>query len=174
MRIKLIVSLFLICLLLAGGEAMALDIESAAFNDGDIMDPKYTCKGDDMSPQLSWSDIPDGTQSLALVCDDPDAPFMTWVHWVVYDIPATVTGLPEAVAADETLANGAKQGRNDFRKIGYGGPCPPPGGPHRYYFKLYALDAMLGLEPGVTKKELLKAMEGHVIGEAQLIGHFKR
>ncbi|MBL7071024.1 MAG: YbhB/YbcL family Raf kinase inhibitor-like protein [Candidatus Omnitrophica bacterium] len=153
---------------------MALELKSAAFKDGDIIDAKYTCSGADVSPQLSWSEIPDGTQSFALICDDPDAPGMTWVHWVVYDIPAGVIELPEDVPADEALSNGAKQGMTDFRKIGYGGPCPPPGGPHRYYFKLYALDAMLDLESGLTKKELLQAINGHVLGEAKILGHFRR
>jgi len=174
MKIGLAILFVLICIIFTGGEVMALEIKSAGFKDGDVIDPKYTCKGADMSPQLSWSDIPEGTQSFALICDDPDAPFMTWVHWVIYDIPTDVTELPEAVSADETLSNGAKQGKNDFRKIGYGGPCPPPGGPHRYIFKLYALDIMLDLEPGATKKELIKSMEGHVLGQSQITGHFKR
>jgi Raf kinase inhibitor-like YbhB/YbcL family protein len=99
---------------------------------------------------------------------------MTWVHWVIYDIPANVTELAEGISKENTLSNGAKQGRNDFRKIGYGGPCPPPGGPHRYFFKLYALDTVLNLEPGMVKKSLLKAMEGHILEEAQIIGKFKR
>lgn len=170
----ILLAVFLVSLVFRGGEVMALEIKSTVFNDGDSMDAKYTCKGVDVSPQLSWSEIPEGTQSFALICDDPDAPFMTWVHWVIYDIPADVTSLSEAVSEDETLPNGAKQGRNDFRKIGYGGPCPPPGGPHRYFFKLYALDTMLNLEPGMTKKALLKAMEGHIIEETQIIGKFKR
>ena len=169
-----ILTIFLICLVLTGGDLMALDIKSAAFNEGELMDAKYTCKGDDISPQLSWSGALEGTKSFALICDDPDAPFMTWVHWVIYDIPASVTELPEDVTKEETLSSGAKQGGNDFRKIGYGGPCPPPGGPHRYFFKLYALDAMLDLEPRLSKKALLKAMEGHILEEAQIIGTFKR
>ncbi len=153
---------------------MALSIKSSAFNDGGMMDAKYTGKGEDMSPSLSWSGAPDGTKSFALICDDPDAPFMTWVHWVIYDIPANVGELPEAVPKEKTLSSGARQGRNDFRKIGYGGPYPPPGGAHRYFFKLYALDTMLNLEPGLAKKELLKKMEGHILEEAQIIGKFKR
>ena len=170
----LVLTIFSICLILTGGDVMALDIKSAAFNEGELMDAKYTCKGDDISPQLSWSGVPEETKSFALICDDPDAPFMTWVHWVIYDIPANVTELSEGVPKEETLSNGAKQGRNDFRKVGYGGPCPPPGGPHRYFFKLYALDTALDLEPRSTKKALLKAMEGHILEEAQIIGKFKR
>ena len=146
---------------------MALTVKSSAFNDGDMMDVKYTGKGADISPQLSWEGVPDGTKSFALICDDPDAPFMTWVHWVIYDIPANVTELSEGVAKEKVLSSGAKQGKNDFRKIGYGGPYPPPGGPHRYFFKLYALDAELNLEPGLSKKALLKAMEGQILEEAQ-------
>ena len=153
---------------------MALNIKSVAFSDGELMDAKYTCKGDDLSPSISWDAVPEGTKSFALICDDPDAPFMTWVRWVIYDIPANVTELSEGVPKEEVLSNGAKQGRNDFRKIGYGGPCPPPGGPHRYFFKLYALDTVLNLEPGMIKKSLLKAIEGHVLEEAQIIGKFKR
>ena len=153
---------------------MALSIKSPAFNDGDTMDAKYTCKGEDISPPLSWEGAPAGTKSFALICDDPDAPFMTWVHWVVYDIPADVSGLEEGLPKDKELPNGARQGTTDFRRIGYGGPCPPPGNPHRYFFKLYALDAMLNLKPGLTKKALLKAMEGHILEEAQIIGKFKR
>lgn len=169
-----IIAVFLVCIVFGGGEVMALNIKSSAFNEGDLMDAKYTCKGTDISPSLSWGDVPEGTKSFALICDDPDAPFMTWVHWVIYDIPANVTELSESLPKENALSNGAKQGRNDFRKIGYGGPCPPPGGPHRYFFKLYALDTMLNLEPGLTKKALLKKMEGHILEEAQIIGKFKR
>ena len=153
---------------------MALTIKSPAFKDGELIDAKYTCKGEDISPELNWSGVPEGTKSFALICDDPDAPLMTWVHWVIYDIPANVTSLSENVSKKETLSNGAKQGRNDFRKIGYGGPCPPPGGPHRYFFKLYALDTVLAPEPGLTKKELLVKMEGHILEEAQIMGKFQR
>ena len=167
-------AIFFLCVLIKGGDVMALNIKSPAFNDGDMMAAKYTCKGEDISPLLRWDGAPAGTKSFALICDDPDAPFMTWVHWVIYDIPASVTELSEGVPKDDILSNGAKQGRNDFRKIGYGGPCPPPGRPHRYFFKLYALDAVLGLEPGLTKKALLKVMEGHILEEARIIGKFKR
>ena len=153
---------------------MALTIKSSVFNDGEMIPSKYTCKGEDVSPPLSWEGAPSDTKSFALICDDPDAPFMTWVHWVIYDIPADVTELAEGVPKDNKLSNGAKQGRNDFRKIGYGGPCPPPGGAHRYFFKLYALDTALNLEPGLTKKALFKKMEGHIIEEVQIMGKFKR
>ena len=175
MKVKTVLILaFLICAVFKGSEGMALTVKSSAFNDGDMMDVKYTCKGEDVSPQLSWDGVPNGTKSFALICDDPDAPIMTWVHWVIYDIPANVTELSEGIAKEEVLSSGTKQGKNDFRKIGYGGPCPPPGGPHRYFFKLYALDAELNLEPGLSKKALLKAMEGHILEEAQVLGKFKR
>ena len=120
---------------------------------------------------FEWRDVPLGAKSLALICDDPDAPMGTWV---LYDIPPTVTELPEGVPATEILPSGAKQGINDFRRIGYGGPCPPRDGPHRYFFKLYALDAELGFEPGATKKELVRAMEGHILAEGRLMGTYER
>jgi Raf kinase inhibitor-like YbhB/YbcL family protein len=106
--------------------------------------------------------------------DDPDAPVGTWVHWVLYDLPANTTGLPEDAAKTPVISGGAKQGLNSWPRLGYGGPCPPPGKPHRYFFKLYALDAMLDLKPGLTKKDLLKAMEGHVLAEGQLMGTYQR
>ena len=154
-----------------GGGAM--DLMSPAFSDGEMIPKKYTCDGADVSPPLEWSLVPSGTKSVALICDDPDAPMGPWVHWVYYDIPPETKRLPESIAPEKHTANGGKQGINDFRKIGYGGPCPP-GGTHRYFFKLYALDALLNLSPGATKKELLKAMEGHILGEAELMGKYKR
>lgn len=146
---------------------------SSVFDEGAMIPSKYTCDGADVSPPLKWGELPDGTKSLALICDDPDAPVGTWVHWVYYDIPAETEGLPENVATNERPVEGGTQGINDFRKIGYGGPCPP-GGTHRYYFKLYALDIPLNLSSGATKKQLLKAMENHIIGQAQLMGKYRR
>lgn len=156
-----------------GEKEMRIKVESAAFKEGEVIPRKYTCDGADISPPLSWSGIPEGTKSIALISDDPDAPMGTWVHWVVYDLPPNATGLPEKVPSERTLSNGAKQGMTDFRRIGYGGPCPP-GGVHRYFFKVYALDTVLNLDPGATKKLLLKAMEGHVLGEGELVGKYKR
>ena len=112
---------------------------------------RYTCDGPDVSPDFSWSGVPDGSRSLALICDDPDAPVGTWVHWVLFNIPAGETGLPAEIAPEANLTNGAKHGTNDFRRLGYGGPCPP-GGTHRYFFKLYALDTVINLESGITKE----------------------
>ncbi len=150
-----------------------MKIISSAFSEGAMIPQKYTCDGFDVSPPLNWSDAPAGTKSFALICDDPDAPAGTWVHWVLYNIPANVNSLPEKVALSETLADGTRQGINDFRKTGYGGPCPP-GGTHRYFFKLYALGVQLPAEKGMTKAKLLKAAEGHVLAEAQLMGRYKR
>jgi len=153
---------------------MALKVESPAFSPGGDIPRQHTCDGPDLSPPLRWSEPPAGTQSLALICDDPDAPAGTWVHWVLYRIPASARGLPEGVPKRETLADGSRQGRNDFGKVGYGGPCPPRGPKHRYFFKLYALDTVLDLPPGATKAELLKAMEGHVLAQGELMGRYGR
>ena len=152
---------------------MGLTIKSSAFEEGGMIPSKYTCDGDDVSPPLSWEGIPEGTKSIALICDDPDAPMGTWVHWVLFNLPPDAKGLPEAVPPVAELENGARQGTNDFRRLGYGGPCPP-GGTHQYYFKLYALDTVLELHSGATKADLLKAMEGHVLSEGQLMGRYSR
>lgn len=153
---------------------MPFELKSDAFSHGGDIPRKYTCDGSDISPALSWGEPPAGTQSVALITDDPDAPGGTWVHWVLYDLPTSVRELSENVPKDQGLKNSARQGRNDFRKIGYGGPCPPPGRPHRYFFKLYALDAKLGIKAGVSKADLEKTMRGHVLAETQLMGRYKR
>lgn len=152
---------------------MPLTITSSAFDDGEMIPRRYTCDGDDLSPPLTWSDVPDDVRSLALICDDPDAPMGTFVHWVLFNLPADARQLPEGVAAQASLENGALQGNNDFGNIGYGGPCPP-GGTHRYKFKLYALDQPLDLQSGAKKSDLLEAMEGHVLADAQLMGKYSR
>jgi len=152
---------------------MEIKITSTAFEEEGMIPEKYTCDGIDVSPPLTWTSIPDGTKILALICDDPDAPMGTWVHWVLFNLPANIIEMPENIPPERELENGAKQGMNDFRKIGYGGPCPP-GGTHRYYFKLFALDTELNLEAGATKSQLLEAMEGHILGEGQLMGRYKR
>jgi hypothetical protein len=135
---------------------------------------KFTCDGPDVSPQLTWTDPPAKTQSFALIMDDPDAPVGTWVHWVIYDLPASARELGESVAKQEQLLNGARQGRNDFGKIGYGGPCPPPGKAHRYFFKLYALDARLGLKAGAKKSDVERAMQAHIVAQTELMGRYGR
>jgi hypothetical protein len=152
---------------------MKITINSTAFKEGGMIPKRYTCDGPNISPPLSWDSVPGGTKSLALICDDPDAPRGTWVHWVIFNLPANTKELSENIPPQQTFPNGAKQGRNDFGKIGYGGPCPP-GGTHRYYFKLFALDNEINLEAGATKAELLKAMEGHILAEGQLMGRYKR
>ena len=153
---------------------MALELRTHAFAPGGDIPAGFTCEGRDVSPALQWSDPPGGTESLALVMDDPDAPGGTWVHWVLYDLPPSTRELPEAVPAQGELPSGARQGRNDFRKIGYGGPCPPRGPVHRYFFRLYALDARVGLAAGGTRADLDRAMRGHVLGQAELMGRYRR
>ena len=151
-----------------------LKLTSTAFEPNGVIPQKYTCEGKDESPPLRWSGFPSGTKSFALICDDPDAPVGTWVHWVVYDIPPEAQELAEGLPKTETLPNGVKQGITDFRRVGYGGPCPPPGSFHRYFFKLYALDTKPNLPPKQTKQQLLKAMEGHILAQVERIGHYKR
>jgi Raf kinase inhibitor-like YbhB/YbcL family protein len=163
---------------LHGGVAMALSLTSPSFDEGGMIPKKQTCDGTDLSPALQWSGAPEGTKSFALVMDDPDAPPGTWVHWVIYDVPGDAKGLEEGVPKKETLPNGAKQGSvwgvESFSRVGYFGPCPPPGKPHRYYFKLYALDATLNLPPKATKFDVEKAMKGHILAQTQLMGKYGR
>ncbi|HUT19210.1 MAG TPA: YbhB/YbcL family Raf kinase inhibitor-like protein [Anaerolineae bacterium] len=151
----------------------ALSPTSAAFEDGAAIPAQYTCDGADISPPLEWGDPPPNTGSFALIMDDPDAPIGTWVHWVIYDLPAEARSLAEGVPGEPHLAGGGVQGRNSWPKTGYGGPCPPSG-THRYFFKLYALDVVLGAGPGLTKKELLEEMGEHILAQAQLVGTYSR
>ena len=160
--------------LLLGVSLMSFQITSTAFQPNAEIPKKFTCDGPDASPALHWTDPPPGTQALALIVDDPDAPVGTWVHWVIFDLPATARDLPEGMAKEENLKEGSRQGRNDFRRIGYGGPCPPPGPAHRYFFKLYALSAKTGLKAGATKDDLLKAMDGKILAQTELVGKYKR
>jgi len=152
---------------------MTINVTSTAFKEGAMIPKRYSCDGDDVSPDLAWTGVPEGARTLALICDDPDAPMGTWVHWVLFNIPPDVTSLPAEVPSQKTLSNGARHGKNDFGKFGYGGPCPP-GGTHRYYFKLYALDTAINLESGITKAQLVDAMQGHILAEGQLMGKYKR
>jgi Raf kinase inhibitor-like YbhB/YbcL family protein len=179
--IRLILFSFFLLLFLAvtpsgqeEAQAMALQLTTSAFLSQGTIPKKFTCDGPDVSPPLAWSGAPQGTQSFALIMDDPDAPVGTWVHWVLYDLPGDTKELPEGVPKQEQHSNGARQGRNDFRKIGYGGPCPPPGKPHRYFFKLYALDKKLDLKAGASKAEAESAMQGHILAQAELIGRYGR
>ena len=153
---------------------MAFELTSGAFTEGALIPNKHTCEGEDLSPPLRWSNPPPGTRSFVLIADDPDAPAGTWVHWVIFNIPIDVRGLAEGLPDQETLPNDAQQGLNYSKRVGYGGPCPPPGKPHRYYFKLYALDHELNLKPRATKAQVVDAMKGHVLAEAQLMGRFGR
>jgi Raf kinase inhibitor-like YbhB/YbcL family protein len=150
-----------------------MKIESSAFANGQPIPQKFTCQGADISPALTWSGAPDNTKSFALIVDDPDAPVGTWVHWVFFNLPTGTQSLPENVSTSEHTQNGV-QGINDFKKIGYGGPCPPPGKPHRYFFKLYALDTTVALIPGATKQDVEKAMQGHVLAHTELMGTYQR
>jgi len=153
---------------------MALKIESTAFKHNDYIPPLYTCQGENMSPPLTWDDMPEGTKSIALICDDPDAPVGTFVHWVVYNIPVNATGVEVNVPQIEILPDGSKQGLTDFGSVGYGGPCPPPGKPHRYFFTIFALDINDELPAKLTKSQLESRIEGHVLSKAELIGLYKR
>jgi len=151
-----------------------LSLTTAAFQRDASIPTQYTCDGQNISPALSWSGVPGGTRAFALIVDDPDAPRGVFTHWVLFNLPADARQLPENVAKTERLDSGAAQGRNDAGRTGYTGPCPPLGAPHRYRFTLYALDSLVSLEPGASKQDLLKAMEGHVLEHAQLVGTYGR
>jgi Raf kinase inhibitor-like YbhB/YbcL family protein len=150
-----------------------IELKSNAFSDGELIPQKYTCDGDDISPSLSWSKLPDNTKEIVLICEDPDAPGRIFTHWVFYGLSPDSTMLQENVAKKEKAAGGL-QGKNDFGKIGYGGPCPPRGSAHRYYFKLSAIDKQLNLKPGLSKSDLLKVIEGHILAQGELIGRYAR
>jgi Raf kinase inhibitor-like YbhB/YbcL family protein len=152
---------------------MSIKVSSSAFQNGEFIPAKYTCDGANISPPLSWSGIPEGTKTFALIADDPDAPGRTFVHWVIYNIPALQKELPEGVTPTRNIPEEVLMGTNDFGHIGYGGPCPPPG-THRYFFKLYALNSAIHLEAGATKDQVLKAMEKHLLGQGELMGKYKR
>ncbi len=157
-----------------GGETVAMKLQSTAFAEGERIPKEYTCDGEDKSPALNWSGVPNGTKCLALICDDPDAPMGTWTHWVLWGLKADADSLRENLSRLATLPDSVKQGRNSWPRVGYNGPCPPPGKPHRYYFKLYALDTELNLSDNTDKAALEKAMQGHILGQAQLMGKYGR
>ena len=169
------IGLFLILYPFAGlGQgAHAFELKSTAFTAGGMIPSPYTCQGKDISPPLVWSGTPKNTKSYALICDDPDAPMGTWVHWVFYNIPPSCSSLPEALEKTERPALGGIHGKSSFGDFGYGGPCPP-WGTHRYYFRLHALDAMLSLGSGASKKDILEAMEGHILAKAELMGTYRK
>jgi Raf kinase inhibitor-like YbhB/YbcL family protein len=174
LSLGLLLTLQALCANFASEGATTMKITSSKFSAGATIPKRHTCDGDDASPPLIFEGVPQGTKSLALIADDPDAPAGTWVHWVLYDLPPETRDLAESLPKQEQLPNGARQGRNDFRKIGYGGPCPPPGNPHRYFFKFYALDTKLDLKPGASKADVERAMQGHTLAQAELIGKYGR
>lgn len=153
---------------------LGLELTTTAFPSGGTIPTRFTCSGADKSPALAWSQAPAGTRSFVLIVDDPDAPAGTWVHWVVYNLPASVRQLPSGVPVGDDVAGGGKQGVNDFPRPGYGGPCPPPGKPHRYFFRLYALDEVLNLSGPAHRRDVDTAMKGHVLAQAELMGTFGR
>ncbi len=153
---------------------MAFTIRSTAISAGGAIASIYTCDDRDISPPLSWENPPDGTESFILICDDPDAPMGTWVHWVIYNIPGSVRSLQEGFPTTPELKDGTLQGENDFGRIGYGGPCPPRGKPHRYFFKLYALNKKPKVSSGLTKRDIFRAAKDHIIGQAEFFGKYAR
>ena len=157
-----------------GSSPDGFSIRAEAFNPGADIPRKFSCQGSDTSPALVWTDPPAGTQSIVLIVDDPDAPAGTWVHWVLYDLPPSARRLREALPPTGEVAGGGRQGANDFGKTGYGGPCPPPGKPHRYFFKLYALDNRLNLKAGATKADVVQAMKGHILAKTEVMGRYAR
>ncbi|MDY6989566.1 MAG: YbhB/YbcL family Raf kinase inhibitor-like protein [Thermodesulfobacteriota bacterium] len=177
-----LVSFFSLCLSYDGDGVHArmpeskkaeITVTSGGFAEGGMIPKRYTCHGEDVSPSLRWTGIPKGAKSLALICEDPDAPMGIWVHWVIFNMPTAMDGLASGVPSKEVVNRGARCGVNDFGKLGYRGPCPP-GGTHRYYFRLYALDAEIDLESGITRRQLLQAMGGHILAEGHLMGKYER
>lgn len=153
---------------------MALELTSSAFETTGQIPARYTCEGEDISPPLKWNFVPSDAQSLVLICDDPDAPSGTFSHWVLYDIPADVEELPPSVPPEPSLEWGAQQGRNDFGNIGYGGPCPPHGSTHEYYFRLYALNEELDLPPGATREQVLDRIQDSIVEKTEITGQYNR
>jgi hypothetical protein len=159
-----------------GGKKIQIKVKSTAFDEGGMIPKRYTCDGRDISPPLAWASLPEGTKSIALICETLDAPMGgTWVLWVLFNLPPDMKELPENVPSEKNLANGAMHGVNDFDTIGYGGPCPFMGrGAHRYYFKVYALDTEINLRAGIRAGKLLKAMKGLILAEGRLMGKYRR
>ena len=157
-----------------GGRSMSFAIKTPAFSEGGAIPKQYSCDGADLSPGLTWANAPAGTKSFALIADDPDAPAGTWTHWILWNVPANATALPEGVPKEPTLGDGTHQGKNDFKRVGYAGPCPSPGKAHRYFFTLYALDDKLEIQAGANRNELERAMKEHVLSEAKLMGRYQR
>lgn len=169
-----VIFLIALSLLFFPTDAKALEIKSDAFPNGGYISSQYACDSDNISPALNWSDVPSDTKSFVLICDDPDAPFKRWTHWIVFNIPKDKTNLSKNIPQIGILGDGMIQGINDFGRVGYGGPCPPPGRAHRYFFKLYALDSELDLDENSTKEAVLEAIKGHVISETETFGIYQR
>lgn len=155
-------------------ELMPIVVKSTAFQEGGTIPGRFTADGADASPPLTWSGVPDATRSLVLLCEDPDAPRGTWVHWVLFNLPPDARQLAEGLPPGPDGPDGASQGTNGFGRLGYGGPAPPSGKPHRYYFKLFALNATLPLRPGASRDDVVRALDGHVLGEGWLMGRYGR
>jgi len=155
-------------------ESWSMEITSSAFRSNGNIPRANSCDGADLSPPLAWQNAPSGSATFALIVDDPDAPAGIWVHWLLYELPGSAKEIAAGIARSEILPSGAKQGINDFGRVGYGGPCPPPGTAHRYSFKLYALDTHVTLKARATKNQLLDAIQGHTIGAAEIVGHYRR
>jgi hypothetical protein len=153
---------------------MELTVSSTVFREGETIPAKYTCQGEDISPPIAWGEPPDGTRSLALIVDDPDAPGGVFTHWIIFNLPADTRQLPAAVPTQSQLDSGARQGKTDFGRVGYGEPCPPPGKPHRYQFTVYALDRTLDLAAGVSRSQVLEAMQGNILSRGRLTGIYER
>jgi len=159
---------------MAGGVATPFSLSSPAYSNGGEIPRKFTCEGPNVSPALNWGEPPAGAQSFGLIMDDPDAPAKTWVHWVLFDLPPSIRSLQEGLSKAPEMPDGSRQGRNDFGRVGYEGPCPPHGPAHHYSLRLYALDVRLNLKPGSSKVDVEKAMKGHILAQAELIGKYKR
>ncbi len=153
---------------------MELTVSSTVFREGETIPAKYTCQGEDISPSITWGEPPDGTRSLAIIVDDPDAPGGVFTHWIIFNLPADTRQLPAAVPTQPQLDSGARQGKTDFGRVGYGGPCPPPGKPHRYQFTVYALDRTLDLAAGASRSQVLEAMQGNILSRGRLTGIYER
>ena len=153
---------------------MELTVSSTVFREGETIPAKYTCQGEDISPSITWGEPPDGTRSLAIIVDDPDAPGGVFTHWIIFNLPADTRQSPAAVPTQPQLDSGARQGKTDFGRVGYGGPCPPPGKPHRYQFTVYALDRTLDLAAGVSRSQVLEAMQGNILSRGRLTGIYER
>lgn len=174
LSIGCLVALAAITISAQGREDASMKLTSSAFAAGAPLPSQYTCKGNDVSPALEWSGAPGHTASFAIIMDDPDAPSGTWVHWVMWNIPQRTHSLREGVPRNEKVDDGSRQGRNSFGKVGYNGPCPPPGQTHRYFFRIYALDQSLNLQPGASRSELDGAMRGHILAQGEYQGTFHR